>query len=276
MEFEVEAPFGPMGDQPRAIAALTERIRAGEKCSVLLGVTGSGKTYSVAKVIEAIQKPTLVISHNKTLAAQLFSEFRQFFPRNAVEYFVSYFDYYQPEAYMPQTDTYIEKDSSINEDIERLRLSATSSLLTRKDVLVVASVSCIYGLGSPDDYAEMLVSIEEGQEWSRDDFLARLVEIQYERNDMDLERGKFRVRGDVVELGPAYREDGIRIEFFGDEVERIQRIDPLTGDVEEELKRAVIFPARHFVTPRDKMMRAVDQIKVELEERIAQFEDQKK
>jgi excinuclease ABC subunit B len=276
MDFKLEAPFGAMGDQPRAIESLIRRVEDGEKYSVLLGVTGSGKTYTMARVIEACRRPALVVSHNKTLAAQLFSEFRQFFPHNAVEYFVSYFDYYQPEAYLPQTDTYIEKDSSINEEIERLRLSATSSLLTRRDVIVVASVSCIYGLGSPEDYEEMLVSVQVGQEISRDDLLAKLVEIQYERNDIELERGKFRVRGDVVELGPAYREDGVRIEFFGDEIDRIQRVDPLTGDILEEMDRSIIFPARHFVTPRDKMKQAIVQIEEELKSRIAEFEDQNK
>jgi excinuclease ABC subunit B len=276
MDFKLEAPFGAMGDQPRAIESLIRRVDDGEKYSVLLGVTGSGKTYTMARVIEASRRPALVVSHNKTLAAQLFSEFRQFFPHNAVEYFVSYFDYYQPEAYLPQTDTYIEKDSSINEEIERLRLSATSSLLTRRDVIVVASVSCIYGLGSPEDYEEMLVSVQVGQEISRDDLLAKLVEIQYERNDIELERGKFRVRGDVVELGPAYREDGVRIEFFGDEIDRIQRVDPLTGDILEEMDRSIIFPARHFVTPRDKMKQAIVQIEEELKSRIAEFEDQNK
>jgi excinuclease ABC subunit B len=276
MDFKLEAPFGAMGDQPRAIESLIRRVEDGEKYSVLLGVTGSGKTYTMARVIEACRRPALVVSHNKTLAAQLFSEFRQFFPHNAVEYFVSYFDYYQPEAYLPQTDTYIEKDSSINEEIERLRLSATSSLLTRRDVIVVASVSCIYGLGSPEDYEEMLVSVQVGQAISRDDLLAKLVEIQYERNDIELERGKFRVRGDVVELGPAYREDGVRIEFFGDEIDRIQRVDPLTGDILEEMDRSIIFPARHFVTPRDKMKQAIVQIEEELKSRIAEFEDQNK
>ncbi|MEO0453158.1 MAG: excinuclease ABC subunit UvrB [Verrucomicrobiota bacterium] len=276
MEFKLEAPFGPMGDQPTAIENLSQRVQDGKKWNVLLGVTGSGKTYTMANVIAQAKKPTLVISHNKTLAAQLFSEFRQFFPHNAVEYFVSYFDYYQPEAYIPKSDTYIEKDSSINEDIERLRLSATSSLLTRRDVIVVSSVSCIYGLGSPDDYQEMLVSLDVGQQISRDELLAKLVEIQYERNDMDLERGKFRVRGDVVELGPAYREDGVRLEFFGDEIDRLQRIDPLTGDVLEEMDRLIVFPARHFVTPRQKVQKAVEQIKNELTERIRQFEDQNK
>lgn len=265
-----------MGDQPTAIENLSQRVQDGKKWNVLLGVTGSGKTYTMANVIAQAKKPTLVISHNKTLAAQLFSEFRQFFPHNAVEYFVSYFDYYQPEAYIPKSDTYIEKDSSINEDIERLRLSATSSLLTRRDVIVVSSVSCIYGLGSPDDYQEMLVSLDVGQQISRDELLAKLVEIQYERNDMDLERGKFRVRGDVVELGPAYREDGVRLEFFGDEIDRLQRIDPLTGDVLEEMDRLIVFPARHFVTPRQKVQKAVEQIKNELTERIRQFEDQNK
>ncbi|MEM6823285.1 MAG: excinuclease ABC subunit UvrB [Verrucomicrobiota bacterium] len=272
MNFELASEYRPTGDQPAAIDALSKRLRAGEKDSVLLGVTGSGKTFTMANVIADINKPTLVISHNKTLAAQLYSEFKQFFPNNAVEYFVSYFDYYQPEAYVPRTDTYIEKDSSINEEIERLRLSATSSLLTRNDVLLVASVSCIYGLGSPEDYQNMVVSIEVGQNMSRESLLSQLVEVQYERNDIELTPGKFRVRGDVVEVGPSYREDGMRIEFFGDEIDRISRIDVLTGEVSEELYKEILFPARHFVTPHEKMRRALGGIKEELEERIAEFE----
>lgn len=237
-----------------------------------MGVTGSGKTFTMANVIEALNLPVLVISHNKTLAAQLFSELKLFFPDNAVEYFVSYFDYYQPEAYIPRTDTYIEKDSSLNEEIERLRLSATSSLLTRRDVIVVASVSCIYGLGSPDDYEEMVVPVERGQTLGRDAFLARLVDIQYERNDVELSRGKFRARGDVVEVAPAYREDGVRVEFFGDEIERITRFDLLTGEEEEALDQMVIFPARHYVTPYEKMRKGLVQIESELGEQIASFE----
>lgn len=272
MKFQLHSNYEPMGDQPRAIEQLTRRLEGGEKHNVLLGVTGSGKTFTTANVIEAIQKPTLVISHNKTLAAQLYSEFKAFFPENAVEYFVSYFDYYQPEAYIPRTDTYIEKDSSINEEIERLRLSATSSLLTRNDVIVVASVSCIYGLGSPEDYENMIVPIGVGEEMSREALLSGLVDVHYQRNDTELGRGNFRVRGDVVECCPAYREDAIRVEFFGDEIERICRIDPLTGEVQEELTREIIFPAKHYVTPHDKMRRALIGIQQELDERILEFE----
>ncbi len=272
MEFQLKSDYQPAGDQPEAIKALNQRLLAGERDSVLLGVTGSGKTFTVANAIARLNKPTLVISHNKTLAAQLYSEFKGFFPDNAVEYFVSYFDYYQPEAYIPRTDTYIEKDSSINEEIERLRLSATSSLLTRKDVIVVASVSCIYGLGSPDDYENMVIPIRVGERMTREDLLGQLVEVQYERNDFDLTRGKFRVRGDVVELCPAYREDGLRVEFFGDEVERVSRIDVLTGEVQENLTQEIVFPARHFVTPHDKMRGAVTAIREELDARVHELE----
>lgn len=276
MDFQLEAPYPPQGDQPAAIATLTRRLRAGEKHNVLLGVTGSGKTFTMASIIQALQRPTLVISHNKTLAAQLYSEFKNFFPRNAVEYFVSYFDYYQPEAYIPRTDTYIEKDSSINEEIERLRLAATSSLLTRRDTIVVASVSCIYGLGSPEDYRGMVLPISCGQNLDRDAFMARLVDILYERNNITLERGQFRVRGDVVELCPAYAEDALRIEFFGSEIERITRFDVLTGDAIESLGSATIFPARHFVTPADKMRTAIASIQDELDARIHELEKQGK
>jgi len=276
MEFQLNSEYEPAGDQPRAIEALSQRLLAGERDNVLLGVTGSGKTFTIANAIARLNKPTLVISHNKTLAAQLYSEFKAFFPENAVEYFVSYFDYYQPEAYIPRTDTYIEKDSSINEEIERLRLSATSSLLTRKDVIVVASVSCIYGLGSPDDYENMVIPIRVGEQMAREELLALLVEVQYERNDFDMTRGKFRVRGDVVELCPAYREDGLRVEFFGDEVERISRIDVLTGEVQESLSQEIVFPARHFVTPHDKMRGAVTAIQKELDERVTELEKEGK
>src|SRR5687767_12277785 len=225
--FKLAAPFEPAGDQPQAIAKLTDGIHAGARHQTLLGVTGSGKTYTVANVIKNVNKPTLVISHNKTLAAQLYAEFKGFFPDNAVEYFVSYFDYYQPEAYIPRTDTFIEKDSSVNEEIERLRLSTMSSLFARRDVVVVASVSCIYGIGSREDYEEMVVPLQVGQEISREQFLMRLIDIQYNRNDIDFSRGNFRVRGDTIELCPAYTEDAIRVEFFGDEVERLTRFEPL-------------------------------------------------
>jgi excinuclease ABC subunit B len=276
MPFKLKSPFPPMGDQPQAIERLVRHMEAGHQHSVLLGVTGSGKTFTMANVVQALDRPTLVLSHNKTLAAQLYSEFKQFFPDNAVEYFVSYFDYYQPEAYIPRSDTYIEKDSSTNEEIERLRLSATSSLLTRRDTLVVASVSCIYGLGSPDDYRNMICTIEKGQFLSREVFLARLVEMQYDRNDYNFTRGKFRVRGDVVELCPAYTEDAVRVEFFGDEIERITRIEPLSGDSLEELESMPIFAARHYVTPADKMRRAQQTIRMELEDRIAVLEKEGK
>jgi len=272
MSFELASPYAPSGDQPEAIRVLTERLLAGEKQSVLLGVTGSGKTFTMANVIRNLGKPTLVMSHNKTLAAQLFSEFKQFFPRNAVEYFVSYFDYYQPEAYIPRTDTYIEKDSSINEEIERLRLSATSSLLTRKDVIVVASVSCIYGLGSPEDYANMIVSVQAGTTLLRDSLLAKLIDIQYQRNDIELSRGHFRVRGDVVEVCDASGTEGYRVEFFGDEVESIRKFDPLTGHRIMDMEAVTFFPAKHFVTPHEKLRRALVTIHEELDERITQLE----
>ncbi|HUB66050.1 MAG TPA: excinuclease ABC subunit UvrB [Candidatus Methylacidiphilales bacterium] len=276
MPFQLQSPFPPMGDQPQAIEKLLQRLRAGEKHSVLLGVTGSGKTFTMANVVAALDRPTLVLSHNKTLAAQLYSEFKQFFPANAVEYFVSYFDYYQPEAYIPRTDTYIEKDSSVNDEIERLRLSATSALLTRRDVLVVASVSCIYGLGSPEDYKDMVCPVKKGQFLSREAFLARLVEMQYERNDYQLTRGRFRVRGDTVELCPAYTEDALRVEFFGDEIERLTRFEPFDGENIEAVEETTIFAARHYVTPADKMRRALGTIRVELDERIAELEKQGK
>ncbi|MCE0497279.1 MAG: excinuclease ABC subunit UvrB [Methylacidiphilales bacterium] len=276
MPFKLQSPFPPKGDQPQAIEKLLQRLRTGEKHSVLLGVTGSGKTFTIANVVAALDRPTLVLSHNKTLAAQLYSEFKQFFPDNAVEYFVSYFDYYQPEAYIPRSDTYIEKDSSVNEEIERLRLSATSALLTRRDVLVVASVSCIYGLGSPEDYKDMVCPVQKGQFLTREAFLARLVEMQYERNDYQLTRGKFRVRGDTVELCPAYTEDAVRVEFFGDEIERLTRFEPLDGENIETLEATTIFAARHYVTPADKMRHALSTIRAELDERIAELEKQGK
>ena len=270
--FELVSDYAPAGDQPQAIAKLTEDILAGAKARTLRGVTGSGKTFTVANVIKNVDKPTLVISHNKTLAAQLYAEFKSFFPRNAVEYFVSYFDYYQPEAYIPRTDTFIEKDSSRNEEIERLRLSTMSSLFSRRDVVVVASVSCIYGIGSREDYEEMIIPIRTGLQLSREIFLSRLIDLQYERNDITFERGNFRVRGDTVEVRPAGREDGLRIEFFGEEIERITRFEPLTGNKIETLNAVVVFPAKQFVTTNEKMKRSILTIREELGDRIAFFE----
>lgn len=270
-KFQLVTDLKPAGDQPEAIAKISSSVKARNAYQTLIGVTGSGKTFTMANIIEHVNKPTLVISHNKTLAAQLYSEFKGFFPHNAVEYFVSYYDYYQPEAYVPQSDIYIEKDASINEDIDRLRLSATSSLFSRKDVLIVASVSCIYGLGSPEDYSTMLVNIGLGEEITREELLRKLVDIQYERNDLDFARGKFRVRGDVVEVFPAYKETAIRIELFGSEVARISEILPVTGEVMHPLERAVIYPAKHFVTTEDKIQTAVGSIKIELEERLKEL-----
>jgi len=270
--FELVAPYEPAGDQAAAISRLTEGLISGARHQVLLGVTGSGKTFTVANAIRNIGRPALVISHNKTLAAQLYSEFKQFFPRNAVEYFISYFDYYQPEAYLPRTDTFIEKDSSVNQEIERLRLSTMCSLFSRRDVIVVASVSCIYGIGSREDYESMVVTVRVGEEFGRDRFLERLVDLQYNRNDIQLERGVFRVRGDTVEVCPAQTEDGIRIEFFGDLVERVSRFEPLTGDTLESLPGATMYPGKQFVTPLEKIKRAVLAIREELTERIAWFE----
>ncbi|MHA3770756.1 excinuclease ABC subunit UvrB [Verrucomicrobiota bacterium sgz303538] len=277
MEFQLASEYQPRGDQAQAIAKLTKSIAAGHRHQTLLGVTGSGKTFTAANVIRNIGRPTLVISHNKTLAAQLYSEFKQFFPNNAVEYFVSYFDYYQPEAYIPRTDTYIEKDSSINEEIERLRLSTTGNLLSRRDVIVIASVSCIYGLGSPEDFQNMLLTVKVGETVSRETVLARLVDMLYERNDIQFGRGKFRARGDVVELQPASVDDeAYRIEFFGDEIDRISRFDPLTGHTIDQLTVATFYPAKQFVTPHDKMRRAMQTIRAELDDRIIQFEKQGK
>jgi excinuclease ABC subunit B len=277
MPFQLESNYKPRGDQAQAIAKLTKSLEAGNRHQTLLGVTGSGKTFTMANVIREVDRPTLVISHNKTLAAQLYSEFKQFFPRNAVEYFVSYFDYYQPEAYIPRSDTYIEKDSSINEEIERLRLSATSALLSRRDVIVVASVSCIYGVTSPEDYERMLLTVKRGQHTSREAVLGRLVDMLYERNDMNFSRGRFRVRGDVVEVYPATAdEEGVRIEFFGDEVDAITRFDPLTGHAREALSIITFFPAKQFVTPADKLNRALTTIRAELDDRITLLESQNK
>ena len=273
-KFEVVSEYQPSGDQPQAIAKLAEGIENGLKEQVLLGVTGSGKTFTMAKVIEAVQRPTLVLAHNKTLAAQLCEEFREFFPNNAVEYFVSYYDYYQPEAYIPHTDTFIEKDSAVNEEIDRLRLSATASLLERRDVIVVSSVSCIYGLGEPDDFANLVVSLRVGAEWDRDELLRRLVEIRYERNDIAFERNMFRVRGDTVEIYPAYyRDRAIRVEFFGDEIDRISDFNPVTGSVNRVLNHVAIYPASHYVTTKDKMDRAILEIRRELEDQVKYFTD---
>src|SRR5438132_446020 len=271
-EFKVEAPFQPTGDQPEAIAQLVEGIRNGYKMQTLLGVTGSGKTYTVAKVIEQVQKPTLVLAPNKTLAAQLYSEFKEFFPNNAVEYFVSYYDYYQPEAYIPRTDTYVEKESMLNEEIEKLRLSTTRSLFERKDVLIVASVSCIYGLGSPEEYSEVVLTLKVGEERRRNKILRHLTEIQYERNDANFIRGRFRVRGDVLEIFPAYEDVAVRIEFFGDEIERMTEIDPLTGEVLGTRQRLDIYPAKHWVTTQQRLNKAIDLIENELQERLAELE----
>lgn len=272
MPFDLVSKYKPRGDQPQAIKALTDSIRAGNRAQTLLGVTGSGKTFTMANVIQQLDRPALVISHNKTLAAQLFSEFKQFFPHNAVEYFVSYYDYYQPEAYIPQTDTFIEKDSAINEQIEKLRLSATSSLLSRRDVIVVASVSCIYGLGSPEDYFEMMAMLHVGAELSRDDLLRKLVDMQYNRNDIEFTRGNFRVRGDTVEVCPSYTEDAVRVEFLGDRIENITRIEPLTGKKIEAVQQISIYPAKHWVMPYSKIAKALDAIKAEMVERVAWFE----
>jgi excinuclease ABC subunit B len=275
-EFKVEAPFQPTGDQPIAIAQLVDGINSGQKEQTLLGVTGSGKTYTVAKIVEQVQKPTLVLAPNKTLAAQLYSEYKEFFPNNAVEYFVSYYDYYQPEAYIARTDTYVEKESMINEEIEKLRLSTTRSLFERKDVLIVASVSCIYGLGSPEEYGEVVLTLKMGEERRRDKILRHLTEIQYERNDANFIRGHFRVRGDVLEIFPAYEDVAVRIEFFGDEIERMTEIDPLTGEVLGKRQRLDIYPAKHWVTTQERLNEAIKLIEKELEERLAVLETEGK
>ena len=276
-KFQVVSEYKPSGDQPQAIEALSRGIEMGLDEQTLLGVTGSGKTFTMAKIIEQVQRPTLVLAHNKTLAAQLCAEFREFFPNNAVEYFVSYYDYYQPEAYIPHTDTFIEKDSAINEEIDRLRLSATASLLERRDVIVVSSVSCIYGLGEPEDFASMMVSLRVGATLERDELLKRLVAIRYERNDIAFERNMFRVRGDTVEVWPAYWKDtAIRVEFFGDEIDRISEINVVTGSPIRRLTNIPIWPATHYVTPKDKMDAAIQEIYKELEERVAFFESQNK
>ena len=267
-KFKLVSPYQPQGDQPQAIAELTEGLKRGDQYQTLLGVTGSGKTFTMANVIEKANRPTLILSHNKTLAAQLYGEFKSFFPENAVEFFISYYDYYQPEAYIATTDTYIEKDSSVNDEIDRLRLKATSSLLARRDVIVVASVSCIYGIGSPADYKDLLVTFKKGQVINRQDFLMQLVDIQYTRNDFEFQRGCFRVRGDIIDIFPAYEEFAFRLEFFGNEIERIQVLDPLTGKVKHETDKAAIFPAKHFVTTDEKREIAQVTIKEELIERL--------
>ena len=276
-QFKLHAPYQPTGDQPQAIEGLVNGFRRGDRFQTLLGVTGSGKTFTMANVIQALNRPTLVLAHNKTLAAQLYSEFKEFFPENAVEYFVSYYDYYQPEAYVPSTDTYIEKDSSINDEIDKLRHSATAALSERKDVIIVASVSCIYGLGSPVDYESMVVSLRPGMEKDRDEIIQKLVDNQYTRNDMDFKRGSFRVRGDVLEIFPAASTDrAVRVEFFGDEIDRLTEIDVLTGEKKAELSHIAIFPASHYVVPREKMIEAAANIKQEMEERVAYFKSEDK
>ena len=277
MEFKLHASYQPTGDQPQAIDQLVKGFKEGNQFETLLGVTGSGKTFTMANIIEKLNKPTLIIAHNKTLAAQLYGEFKEFFPENAVEYFVSYYDYYQPEAYVPSSDTYIAKDSSINEEIDKLRLSATASLIERKDVIVVSSVSCIYGLGSPEDLFSMMVSLRPGMEIDRDDVLRGLVDIQYTRNELDFHRGTFRVHGDVVEIFPANSSDtAIRVEFFGDEIDRITEIDVLTGEIKASLEHVAIFPASHYVVPQEKILAACDHIEKELEERVRYFKGEDK
>ena len=276
-EFKLKAPYKPTGDQPQAIAELVKGFKEGNQCQTLLGVTGSGKTFTMANVIQQLQKPTLVIAHNKTLAAQLYGEFKEMFPDNAVEYFVSYYDYYQPEAYVPSSDTYIAKDSSVNEEIDKLRLSATAALIERRDVIVIASVSCIYGLGEPENFEQMMVSLRPGMEKDRDEVLRQLIDIQYDRNDMDFKRGSFRVRGDTVEIVPADRGDtAIRVEFFGDEIDRISEIDMLTGEVKNTLNHIAIFPASHYVVPKERMEKAIRNIEIELEEQVKYFKSEGK
>ena len=276
-EFKLKAPYKPTGDQPQAIAELVKGFKEGNQCQTLLGVTGSGKTFTMANVIQQLQKPTLVIAHNKTLAAQLYGEFKEMFPDNAVEYFVSYYDYYQPEAYVPSSDTYIAKDSSVNEEIDKLRLSATAALIERRDVIVIASVSCIYGLGEPENFEQMMVSLRPGMEKDRDEVLRQLIDIQYDRNDMDFKRGTFRVRGDTVEIVLADRGDtAIRVEFFGDEIDRISEIDMLTGEVKNTLNHIAIFPASHYVVPKERMEKAIRNIEIELEEQVKYFKSEGK
>ncbi|HIZ44589.1 MAG TPA: DEAD/DEAH box helicase family protein, partial [Firmicutes bacterium] len=276
-KFVLKAPYQPTGDQPQAIEALVKGFKEGNQCQTLLGVTGSGKTFTMANVIEQLQKPTLVIAHNKTLAAQLYGEFKEMFPDNAVEYFVSYYDYYQPEAYVPSSDTYIAKDSAINDEIDKLRHSATAALSERKDVIIVASVSCIYGLGSPIDYQNMVISLRPGMIKDRDEVIGKLIDIQYDRNDIDFKRGTFRVHGDVLEVFPAGSgENIIRIEFFGDEIDRITEVDSLTGEIKNELNHIAIFPASHYVVSKENMDRALGQIEEELEQQIRFFKSEDK
>ena len=275
--FELVSEYKPTGDQPEAIKELVEGFKEGNQCQTLLGVTGSGKTFTMANVIQQLNKPTLIIAHNKTLAAQLYGEFKEFFPNNAVEYFVSYYDYYQPEAYVPSTDTYIAKDSAINEEIDKLRLSATAALSERKDVIIVSSVSCIYGIGSPKDYQNMMISLRPGMEKDRDEVLRSLVDMQYDRNDMDFHRGTFRVRGDVVEIIPAYESDvAIRVEFFGDEIDRITEVDVLTGEIRRELNHIALYPASHYVVPMERILEASKAIEKEMEEQVAYFKSEDK
>ena len=275
--FELHSEFAPTGDQPQAIEQLVQGFKEGNQCQTLLGVTGSGKTFTMANVIKELNKPTLIIAHNKTLAAQLYGEFKEFFPENAVEYFVSYYDYYQPEAYVPSTDTYIAKDSAINEEIDKLRLSATAALSERKDVIIVSSVSCIYGIGSPKDYQNMMISLRPGMEKDRDEVLRSLIDMQYDRNDMDFHRGTFRVRGDVVEIIPAYESDvAIRVEFFGDEIDRITEVDVLTGEIRRELNHIALYPASHYVVPMERILEASKAIEKEMEEQVAYFKSEDK
>ena len=270
--FKLHSSFKPTGDQPQAIDKLVEGINKGDKYQTLLGVTGSGKTFTMANIIQKVQKPTLILAHNKTLAGQLYSEFKEFFPENAVEYFVSYYDYYQPEAYMPQTDTYIEKDSAVNDEIDKLRHSATAALFERKDVIIVASVSCIYGLGDPEDYSGLTLSLRPGMQIERDDLLRALIDRQYDRNEIEFNRGKFRVRGDTVEVYPFNEnEKAIRIEFFGDEIEKISEIQPLTGQKLGVRNHVLIFPNSHYATSKEKMEKAIGTIEIELEQRIKEF-----
>ncbi|MBP3205284.1 MAG: DEAD/DEAH box helicase family protein, partial [Lachnospiraceae bacterium] len=277
MEFKLHSEYKPTGDQPQAIRELVDGFRAGNQFQTLLGVTGSGKTFTMANVIQALQKPTLIISHNKTLAGQLYGEMKEFFPENAVEYFVSYYDYYQPEAYVPSSDTYIAKDSAINDEIDKLRLSATASLTERKDVIVVASVSCIYGLGSPDEYKDMVVSLRPGMTKDRDQVIRELIDMQYDRNDMEVKRATFRVHGDVLEIYPAQGGDYlIRVEFFGDEIDRICEVEPLNGKVHASLNHVAIFPASHYVVSQEKIKIACDNIEKEMEERVRYFKGEDK
>ncbi|MCC6132815.1 MAG: DEAD/DEAH box helicase family protein, partial [Acidobacteria bacterium] len=275
-DFKVVSPFSPQGDQPQAIQALADGLKAGKDHQVLLGVTGSGKTFTMAKVVEAVNRPVLVLSHNKTLAAQLYQEFRRFFPHNRVEYFVSYYDYYQPEAYVPQSDTYIEKETQINEEIDKLRISATAALFERRDVLIVASVSCIYGLGSPESFGKMAIEFLSGAKFGLTWYLKRLVEAQYERTNLDLERGKFRLRGDVLEIVPSYEDSGLRVEFFGDEIDRISRFEVITGRTIGELERFDLYPKSHYVTPEETRKFAISSIEAELVVRLEELTAQKK